>query len=384
MESKMAIEKKRNYTIDTIRLFAIFFIVFIHTTPGYNSMNSDLQQNIIQIIFAIARLGVPIFFAISGYYLYKKDKLQIQNDAKKNITKLSKYLCFGILSYIIIVSIITGQNVFMERIETTSATDLWKMFAFNIPLWGGVLWFIVALICCYLFYHLNFVIFNKTKYIAITTIVGYSVGLMIQPYSVNVGFDYTSVWFSGARSFLFGALLFFSVGFYIAKYRERFFDQISNKKLVIFIICTFILYVFETSVLAKQYNGSICEIFVMLPLVLAGIMLLITREQFSMLGKDTIIPKLGMQLTLYIYIIHMFVISYMHVRACKYEVIYDNFICATDGEFYHNGITRVIVSWVVVFLGTFVIAIIYRYVVLPLCKNIKKYVILKLCKSEKN
>ena len=53
--------KKRNIYLDVIRGIACIFIIFVHRPfPGTAG----------NIISAIARAGVAIFFIISGYYTY--------------------------------------------------------------------------------------------------------------------------------------------------------------------------------------------------------------------------------------------------------------------------------------------------------------------------
>lgn len=63
-------DKKRNYTIDSIRFIAVFFVVAIHVTSRLESADSFAAYGWYR---PILDLGVPVFFAISGYFLAKKD-----------------------------------------------------------------------------------------------------------------------------------------------------------------------------------------------------------------------------------------------------------------------------------------------------------------------
>ena len=55
--------KKRNLWLDLFKLFLAFLVVCVHTVRDtYNQM-------------PLYRLAVPVFFMISGYYLFNKDKL---------------------------------------------------------------------------------------------------------------------------------------------------------------------------------------------------------------------------------------------------------------------------------------------------------------------
>lgn len=65
-------EKERNLYFDFLRGIAIVMVVGIHTTGehcGYDSMIARLNTMLRQVLNA----GVPLFFAISGYFLSKKD-----------------------------------------------------------------------------------------------------------------------------------------------------------------------------------------------------------------------------------------------------------------------------------------------------------------------
>lgn len=70
---------ERNYTIDFIKFFAIYFVVVIHTGPFKN------EPLIYETINIFARFAVPFFFMTSGYFLGKN--LQTKKDPGQYIKK---------------------------------------------------------------------------------------------------------------------------------------------------------------------------------------------------------------------------------------------------------------------------------------------------------
>lgn len=104
--------KKRNLSVvDIVKLFFAISIVTLHI-----SIKSPIL-----IIYAqfIARLGVPFFFTISGYFLYSGIKKDGEKYLKSYIFRISKLLGIWLLIYlpIIVKSYLSeGGFVFLLRI----------------------------------------------------------------------------------------------------------------------------------------------------------------------------------------------------------------------------------------------------------------------------
>jgi surface polysaccharide O-acyltransferase-like enzyme len=64
----------RNYTIDLIKFFAMYFIVAIHTSPFKEIQIGVISgANINFVINTFARFAVPFFFIVSGYFFGAKN-----------------------------------------------------------------------------------------------------------------------------------------------------------------------------------------------------------------------------------------------------------------------------------------------------------------------
>lgn len=73
-------EHKRIVSLDILRTIAILDVLLVHCTESVYPMNnptllsySILSQFLAISLFTLGRLGVPIFFFISGYLLLDKD-----------------------------------------------------------------------------------------------------------------------------------------------------------------------------------------------------------------------------------------------------------------------------------------------------------------------
>lgn len=85
-------QTKRILWIDNIRALATAFVVLCHVTESIYSLNTegmdmlaDEQQVIALSMFTLGRLGVPMFFFLSGYLL-----LDSEYDGNKTKIFLSK------------------------------------------------------------------------------------------------------------------------------------------------------------------------------------------------------------------------------------------------------------------------------------------------------
>ncbi|WP_139788228.1 acyltransferase family protein, partial [Morganella morganii] len=60
----------RNYSIDLLRVFCCVLVIGIHVVPTY-SPPYNINANNVQIIImqSIVRVGLPVFFILSGMFL---------------------------------------------------------------------------------------------------------------------------------------------------------------------------------------------------------------------------------------------------------------------------------------------------------------------------
>ena len=131
----------RNKLLDLIRLIAAFMVILIHAPlPGVAG----------QAVESVSRVAVPLFFMVSGYYAWGKSKEALMNSAKKTAALLlwstAVYFVWGALW-----SLYQGTAVTYFT-SILSVRTLVETVVFNNGSLLGHLWFLLALLYCYLLY----------------------------------------------------------------------------------------------------------------------------------------------------------------------------------------------------------------------------------------
>ena len=106
-----AISKQRNLTVDVMRLVLATLLVYMHVADGllFNNRTLNASASIIDFCILIAaRLVVPTFFAISGYYFFKKSQNDECRSAIKNIKRLFLLFIAGLVICFITSLLLNG------------------------------------------------------------------------------------------------------------------------------------------------------------------------------------------------------------------------------------------------------------------------------------
>ena len=219
-------ENKRNSSLDILKLFASFFVVFIHVN-FYGEFGS--------VVKAFASFAVPVFFITSGYYSYSA----VNN---KDIKKL----CLRIISLlkILIVAIVlySGVYILINGIGDYAAFFLQKKTYIKFFLLNNFentfftpLWFLPALIYSYIV----IILITKLKlqrfipYLTVLFIPLFVITFLETRYTLSEAFY---------RNFLFMGLPYFSAG-YILKMKADKVKEFSSFKVLSLIIISVILFV---------------------------------------------------------------------------------------------------------------------------------------------
>lgn len=164
--------KKRNNIIDVIKCFACMSVVYIHCPFP------DLLGKLIQ---AINRYAVPFFFFISGYY-FLNYKMYINNSRliskiKHILTLLRKAGTFYFIFCILFNKIKDKSWSMMSYAKTLiNKQNIIRFIFLNFPFLYLHIWFILALLYCYLFmfvlYNLNSNIITNSTFEYFSVIFG--------------------------------------------------------------------------------------------------------------------------------------------------------------------------------------------------------------------
>jgi len=311
---------------DTMRFFAIFAVICIHTSP-YNFSAEKLDSGALWalnfIIDKLCRFAVPYFFIVSGYFfgksLQKKPPFAAFKQYARRIFSIFAgwVVLYGIITETTLVSILKkGFPGYVKAFFTDTVG-----FIGNHPvlflLQGSRLhlWFLPALIialaiitCC--------VATKKEKYVLYICAALYIFGLLAGVYSKSpIGI---SLHLNVRNGPFFGAI-FTAIGWKLSG-RNSF-----NFRIALYILLAgMILQLTEAYFLARSFGIQKFDFsLATLPFGLGAFLLVLARP---CLGKNSIIERYS-SLTLGIYVSHYLILeSLMPIRFWINPLIYDSSI----------------------------------------------------------
>ncbi|WP_157724815.1 acyltransferase family protein [Virgibacillus phasianinus] len=315
---------ERNYSIDFVKFFAIFFVAAIHTGTvsgvQVGSMNGD---DIDFFIDSFARFAVPFFFITSGYlFMQKMISIQDSNESvlKKQIKYFKKYtvklikLYFSWFIFYFLFELITN---FIETEKTTEAlssmfVDYINSYNFMDIFYYGSdspqyhLWFLPALIWAIIIVF----IFMKMRLLKVLFIVSLGLhiyGLFGQSYSA-----FHEVTLNTCDAIFF-ALFYITMGALFAKYYDQvkvFAYKIVNIEYLILLIILSFVQVLEAFVTMKIFSGNAQNYFITtIPLIIILFLAIIKHPN---IGRNTFISKIGAN-AVGIYVSHVFIMFFIRI-----------------------------------------------------------------------
>ena len=218
-------EKSRNMSLDVLKYIASYFVIFIHF------MFSGVAGDIVE---ALSRFAVPVFFMVSGYFAYN-------NSAEKLISKMKKiikiyiwgaaiYICFrGIL--ILCDAGIKATGWYF--ISYFNPYFILKFIVFNLPRSSEHLWFLAALIYVYGLQY--FVVRWKVKDLIY---LWAGIALLVIHLMLGVGLSAFGIVVPiyMVRNFLLMGYPLFCIGMLIRKKEDLAHKLITYKRAVILIV----------------------------------------------------------------------------------------------------------------------------------------------------
>ena len=140
-------KKKRNEALNVLEGVACICVVMLHCSfPG----------DVGRILYGVSRFAVPLFFAVSGYFVYSEEWAKVRRtlpDKGKHIAVLFLgteilYFIWHILRPFLIHGKFMGAAEWLAAEFTTK--NILDFIIFQKTLIGDVSWFLVALLMCYL------------------------------------------------------------------------------------------------------------------------------------------------------------------------------------------------------------------------------------------
>ncbi len=276
MDKIDSLVKKRNYSLDSLKVLAMILVVFIHVKfPGQFGL----------IVTDIARIAVPLFFMISGLYI---DGTQV-DICKKRCLKAVMLLGISVGIYLIYNIFVKGLSGFFSSI---TLPNLLKLIVFNKSIFAEHLWYLYAVLYCYvvvLFLAVIKKFDTASKILCYLLIVTYLIGEILP-----IALDRDNSVLIYRNAYLTG-IPFMMIGYRIGK------SKLCANGVIVIVLAVFgcALSVAERMLFfsGDLYIGtSICAI---------ALFVYAVRHP----GKDNVISKIGNKYSAFVYVVHPLVIS---------------------------------------------------------------------------
>lgn len=267
------------------------------------------------LICGLARFAVPLFFLISGYYLYQPDVnySQIRKRIQRKILHIGILLIISIFLYLCWILIRTFLNAGGEAVlfcvyECIQPRQFFSMLILNdFNAIGGHLWFLAALLYCYIIsLFVDFESPTRLIYLGIPILLGIHVLGRIILCLLGVANIQGVPVYIYFRNWLFMAWPFFVAGNWIRHKQNQLLLQFSKKKLKFLFMSGVVLTMVE-GIFIYQMTGDDRELYIGTFLMVFSIFLYALQmpEQIGILW----IENVGRRYLIFIYIVHLAVIE---------------------------------------------------------------------------
>ena len=281
--SERSIVLSRGLT-DLLKFIASLMVAFGHYA-GYALSYTDNPIYRFIVMFA-GNVGVALFFFISGYGLMmseQKRHLTLFQFIKRRLSKV--YLPVVFVSFIWQL-FLWPSNAGIERIPHLIYATLWGFS-------DGILWFVKAIMLCYVLFRIYIYFKNKVGREFIALLIG-----TIVVYALV--FYYFADWCAIA-------IPMFTLGVIISDYNRLSFDTLKSKWIIIILLAITILYTILYVLLGNLYFKALFNWYVIILLLIICVFYRI----------DVKIPSWMGEISYDIYITHNKVINYLRPM-CAY------------------------------------------------------------------
>jgi surface polysaccharide O-acyltransferase-like enzyme len=280
----------KNNLLNTVKAIAAYSVVFIHCR-----FPSDLGA----AADCLARFAVPLFFMTSGYYCYNNNTDIVQKKLPRKIRHIAMLILLSNAGYFIwkllSAMIHNKSRGFLSSI--CNQKTVIKLVFFNVSPFSVHLWFLFALLYCYLlFAAINKYQLYKIAYTAIPILLG--IQICLGELSDLTGHTFPTCY---VRNFLLLGMPFFMLGNFIHKNENHILAKFNNLSGIICIVSGAVLALFE-----RKINGS-NELFIgsIISVTILFVYIMYNKNPYH----DTLLMNIGETCSLGIYILHPIIIK---------------------------------------------------------------------------
>lgn len=280
----------RNKFLDLIRFLAAFSVILIH---------SPLPGKIGQTVEAVSRVAVPLFFMVSGYYAAVKSKKKLLLSARKTaiilLWSVGVYFAWGILW-----SVYKGTTA--EYLNSIfSVRCLLETVVINNGVLLGHLWFLLALLYCYLLYAWLFT--KAPLFVRICISVTLYAGFFVVREILKANGISDPVYY--LRNFLFVGIPFFLLGGIVHRLRDRLLRLPAFVWLLI--ACVGI-----TAAVVERFWVGCCDLYIGTGIAVVALFVFAQKPELSV---GNVLASLGEKFALDIYVFHSVIITILNGAA---------------------------------------------------------------------
>jgi len=252
-------EKKENYTLRSATAIMLFLIGYAHffITYTYGYEYSQEFGDFIELLVGFGRFTIPIFFMISGYFLYSKDG-HTENRLGQKVLHIVYLIILLKVSYLVLV----GAACLGGAVTTEYLINSFVTCEMNSTVH---IWFLYALLLMYVFFwllHRYNIDFRRVYWFAwvpliLTLIFGNIMPLCVSPEDATFFRESFS-----DNLYPFLGYTFFVFGYYLHQNKERFDKEFSMLTLVIFMAVGTVMAIVECRYNMQRtlYFGTLLQI----------------------------------------------------------------------------------------------------------------------------
>lgn len=135
------LKKQRIKSIDLLKLFAIYLVVYAHSLMDFTS--TEMENNLVALHSLIYAFHMPLFMIVSGFFAESSMALNVKDFLLKKSMLLLPWIGWGTILLIVTIPL---ANYDGENFAPAFSAE-WIKFGYL----KGHFWFLKALFACYLF-----------------------------------------------------------------------------------------------------------------------------------------------------------------------------------------------------------------------------------------
>ena len=269
-----------------------------------------------EYIFLFSKLAVPIFFAISGYFLFLQDSFFENVKILHAIKKTIKLILWSNFLYLIYWAILWGAGETPITIDSPVFFLTWLFLGGNI---SPPLWYLTAYVEALVAIFVLVKVLRLGNFLFIIAMICYFLSLILGRYSFLFDFTIPKDWIY--TNFLVLGIPFIVLGMYVKKY-EGILVKHGWLVLTISLLAFWVeikLYQNVASFGGKGYTG-------ITSFALVSAILIICLKYRNVVSEHNLLTIVGKTYSLQIYVLH-----YLFLSLC---LIYKNQICLSPSAIF--------------------------------------------------